>query len=155
MIRVLFCRSKRLRSWIVRAVTWSAWSHVALVDGDEAIEAVWPAVRVVPLTQVLEHYSAHVFAALPCDDPAAALRAARTQLGRPYDWKALVGFLLRRNWEDERAWFCSEFVAWAIARGGSPLFRTSVLRRVTPQHLWMVSSEPEPLTGEPSGTRSS
>ena len=143
MIRVVFCRSNRMRSWIIRAITWSAWSHVALVDGDEAIEAVWPGVRAAPLSNVLEHYAAHAFADLPCADPAAALQAARSQIGRPYDWKALVGFLLHRDWEDERAWFCSELVAWAIHQAGKPLFRVSVLRRVTPQHLWMVSSEPE------------
>lgn len=142
MIRVLFCRSNRLRSWLVRAITWSAWSHVALVDGDEVIEAVWPQVRVVPLDNVLHHYSAHAFALLPCDDPAAALQAARSQVGKPYDWKALVGLLLHRDWEDPHAWFCSEIMPWAIHQSGHALFRPSVMRRVTPQHLLMVSREP-------------
>ena len=54
----------------------------------------------------------------------------------------LVGFLLHRDWEDPHAWFCSEIVPWAIHQSGHALFRPSVMRRVTPQHLWMVSREP-------------
>lgn len=35
------------------------------------------------------------------------------QLGKPYDHKAIWGFILDRNWRDERAWICSELQAVA------------------------------------------
>lgn len=47
-MRVLFCTSKLPGAVLIRAITWSDWSHVALIDGEEAIEATWPAVRVAP-----------------------------------------------------------------------------------------------------------
>ena len=48
-MRVLFCTSKLPGAAIIRAVTWSDWSHVAIIDGEEVIEATWPAVRITPL----------------------------------------------------------------------------------------------------------
>ena len=141
-VKLLFCTSQKIGAVAIRAVTWSKYSHVALLDGDEVIEATWPAVRVAPLAEVIAAHSAHVIVDLPCHSPAEVIKAARSQVGKPYDWKALVGFLMHRDWEDPHAWFCSEIVPWAIHQSGHALFRPSVMRRVTPQHLWMVSREP-------------
>ena len=48
-MRVLLCTTDKIGSRIIRAVTWSRWSHAAIIDGDEIIEAVWPRVRVSSL----------------------------------------------------------------------------------------------------------
>jgi len=138
-VRVLFCTSKLPGAAIIRAVTWSDWSHVAIIDGEEVIEATWPAVRVVPLADVLAKHSSFVVADIPCQDPAAVIAAASSQIGKPYDLTALFGMLARRDWQEADAWFCSELVAWAFQQGGSPLFRPEALYRVTPQHLWMIA----------------
>lgn len=148
-MRVLFCTSKLPGAVLIRAVTWSAWSHVALIDGDEAIEATWPAVRVSPLAEVIASHSAHAVVDLPCHSPAEVIKAARFQVGKPYDLTALFGIVMHRDWQEEDSWFCSELVAWAFAQGGSPLFRTDAMHRITPQHLWMLSpaNQPHELTG--------
>ena len=138
-MRVLFCTSKLPGAAIIRAVTWSDWSHVALIDGEEVIEATWPAVRVVPLADVLAKHSRFAVADIPCQDPAAVIAAARSQIGKPYDLTALFGMLARRDWQEADAWFCSELTAWAFQQGGSPLFRPEALYRITPQHLWMIA----------------
>ncbi len=75
-MRVLFCTSKLPGAALIRAVTWSDWSHVAIVDGEEVIEATWPAVRVVPLAEVIAKHSRHILVDIPCDDPAAVIAAA-------------------------------------------------------------------------------
>lgn len=137
-MRLLFCTSKKPGSMLIRAFTWSAWSHVALVDGDEVIEAVWPRVRVAPLQAVLAAHSAHAFVDLPAEVGQRVIQAARSQVGKPYDWTALIGIVLRRDWQEGGSWFCSELAAWAMARGGAPLFRSDTLHRVTPQQLWML-----------------
>lgn len=141
-VRLLFCTSQKPLSVLIRWVTGSRWSHVALVDGDEVIEAVWPRVRVARLSDVLRAYPAHTYADLPCTTPLGVLLAARSQVGKPYDWTALLGLLLRRDWQLDRRWFCSELVAWAFARMGQPLFRAAALHRVTPHHLWMLAPVP-------------
>ena len=137
-MQVIFCASRKIGAMAIRAVTWSKWSHVAIVDGDEVIEATWPAVRVAPLAEAIAVHSAHVVVDLPCHAPNAVIKAARSQVGKPYDLTALFGMLMHRDWQEEDRWFCSELVAWAFAKGGSPLFRADALHRVTPQLLWML-----------------
>lgn len=138
-MRILFCRSRLPGSVLIRTVTWSQWSHVALVDGNEVIEATWPAVRVAPLAEVLAKHSDHIIVDLACHVPGDVIKAARSQVGKPYDLTALVGLVMHRDWQESDSWFCSELVAWAFAQGGSPLFRQDALHRVTPQHLWMLA----------------
>ena len=138
-MRVLFSTSKLPGAAVIRAVTWSDWSHVAIIDGEEVIEATWPAVRVSPLAGVLAKHSRNIIVDIPCQDPAAVLAALRSQVGKPYDLTALFGMLVRRDWQEPDAWFCSELVAWAFEQGGAPLFRPEALYRVTPQHLWMIA----------------
>ncbi|UCV02308.1 YiiX/YebB-like N1pC/P60 family cysteine hydrolase [Dechloromonas denitrificans] len=137
-MRVLFCTSKLPGAALIRAVTWSAWSHVALIDGDEAIEATWPAVRVAPLDELIAKHSAYAIVDLPCKDSAEVIAAARSQVGKPYDLTALFGLVLHRDWQESDSWFCSELVAWAFSQGKSPLFRADAMHRITPQHLWML-----------------
>lgn len=40
----------------------------------------------------------------------------RAQLGKPYDWRAIVDFGIQRNWREDDAWFCSEEGTTAIER---------------------------------------
>lgn len=143
-MRVIFCTSRLPGAVIIRAVTWSEWSHVALVDGDEVIEATWPAVCVTPLAEVIAKHSAHIIVDLPCRSSAEIIQAARSQVGKGYDLTALFGLLARRDWQEPDKWFCSELVAWAFSQGGSPLFRPEAMHRITPQHLWMLAPEPPP-----------
>jgi len=138
-MKILFCTSNRIGSSIIRKITWSEWSHCALVDGDYVIEAVYPKVRVSLLKEVIRKYSKYTIANLPCFQETPIINAALTQIGKPYDWTALLGILWKRDWQEEDSWFCSELVAWAFSEGGSPLFRKEAMHRVTPQDLWGIS----------------
>ena len=88
---------------------------------------------------VISRHTSYAFSDLPCADPDAVIKAALTQLDKPYDFTALFGLLMHRDWQEEDSWFCSELVAWAFAQGGSPLFKPDAIKRVTPQHLWMLA----------------
>lgn len=138
-MKVLFCTSELIGAKLIRAVTWSDWSHVALVDGDTVIEAVWPVVKTTPLSEVLEKHKSYTIVELPSLDDDALLEAAKSQLGKPYDLTALFGILSHRDWQQDDRWFCSELVAWSFSKSGSPLFRPEALPRITPQHLWMLA----------------
>ena len=137
-MRVLLCASDKLGSRIIRAVTWSRWSHAAIIDGDEIIEAVWPRVRVATLAAALASHPRGVVIDIPVADEAAAIAAARSQVGKPYDLLGVIGLGIKRNWQDDDAWWCSELIAWAAKQGGTDLFRPDALRRITPEHLWML-----------------
>jgi uncharacterized protein YycO len=139
-VSLLFTNQADALSRAIRVATWSRWSHVALIDGYCAIEALPPdGVTVNDTEVVLLRSREFELVDLPCRDPAAVLAAAGSQVGRPYDYKAIAGLGLRRDWQADDAWFCSELIAWAFDVAGEPLFRADSLRRVTPQHLWMLA----------------
>lgn len=143
-LQLLFTTTHWPASWLIRAGTWSAWGHVALVDGDQVIESVMGhGVRRVPLDSAIRRASRHALVSLAAHNPALIIAAATEQLGKPYDYTAILGLGLHRNWQEDDAWFCSELVAWAFQQACEPLFRAECLRRVTPQHLYMLPALPE------------
>ena len=139
-IDLLFCTNPiNPLSWMIRAGSWSKWSHVAIVDGDDVIEAIaLDGVVRTPLATRKAKDTAWQIVTLPCADRLAIINAATSQLGKPYDYTGVLGIGFHRNWQETGHWFCSELVAWAFQQGGTPLFREGASRRVTPQDVWMV-----------------
>lgn len=138
-IQLLFSTTDHLFSSLIRAATWSRWSHVSLVAGPHVIEAVaLGGVRQVSKAYAISRAAEYCLVDLPARDPQAIIDVARSQLGKPYDWTAIAGLGLHRDWQEEDSWFCSELVAWAATEAGETWFRCDALRRVTPQHLWML-----------------
>ena len=138
-ISLLFTTSHHPMSAVIRACTWSSWSHVALIDGMDVVEAMAPnGVRRFPVLEAINHSKNAAVVDLPCRDPQAVIAAAASQIGKPYDYTAVLGLGLKRDWQQDDSWFCSELVAWAFEQAGEPLFRAEILRRVTPEHLWML-----------------
>lgn len=136
MTRVIFTRNHTPGSILLRTFLWSPWSHCAIVDGEEVIEAAaFGGVRARPLADMLADATKMAILTLP-GDPQAVIAAARSQIGKPYDWQGVAGIGFRRRWQDDDAWFCSELVAWAFEAGGHPLFRTQPWR-ITPRDLYL------------------
>ena len=76
---------------------------------------------------------------IPVDDKAAARHWLTRQVGKGYDWTALVGFAFRRDWQLTDKWFCSEHTETFIATFWRPRFRASKVSRVTPAHQDMLA----------------
>ncbi|WP_199225861.1 hypothetical protein [Chromobacterium sp. Panama] len=65
-LQLLFTTTHWPASWPIRASTWSAWSHVALVDGNQVIEPVMGhGVRRVPVCSAIRRASCHALVSLP------------------------------------------------------------------------------------------
>ena len=137
-MKILFCTSNKIGARGIRLVTWSSFSHVCIIDGQDVIEAVWPKVKVTPLGEVLNNHIHHAIVDIPSNDESV-LVAARSQIGKKYDLTGMLGLSLHRDWQDDSAWWCSELVAWALQQGGTKLFRDEVMHRVTPQDLWKLN----------------
>ena len=76
-VRVVFTRRRHPGSLLLRVFLWSAWSHCAIVDGGQIIEAAATGgVRARPLADLLAESSHHAFVDLPCRDPASVRAAA-------------------------------------------------------------------------------
>lgn len=81
-----------------------------------------------------EKFSAIAFYTAPKVEEA--YNWARGQVGKPYDWTAITGLALNRNWREDDSWFCSELVAAAFEAVGAPLFAEGMCAwRVTPRDL--------------------
>lgn len=62
------------------------------------------------------------------------------QIGKPYDWTAIVAFVTGRNWRKPDTWYCSEILARAleVSRIIHPLYITE--NKVTPVGLVLITS---------------
>lgn len=140
MISVIFSKRQHPGSYLIRAVTWSTWSHCELLheDGGTLLGAAAPhGVGLDTLENRLKIAEKVVRMDFP-GDFKQAWDFATSQIGKKYDWSGVVGLGLHREWESDDAWFCSELVAAALKQGGYSPYRTDTLRRVVPQHLWML-----------------
>lgn len=121
-MRAVLVRANSLSSLLIRARLWENWSHAAvLLPNGEVIDATFKAggVRRRKLSDVLAHASAFKVINLPVADDVAAMAFLHQQLGKPYDWRSIVGWATSdRDWRDDSSWFCFELVAAAAEAGG-------------------------------------
>lgn len=140
MVTVLFSKRHHPGSYLIRAVTWSDWSHCELLhtDGNTLIGAAAPSgVEYDTLEHRLQIAASVVRVDFPGDfDKAWAF--AVSQQGKPYDWGGVAGIGLHRDWQEADRWFCSELVGKALLEGGFMPYRADLLHRMTPQHLWVL-----------------
>ncbi len=79
------------------------------------------------------------FRMIPHPDPVAVWSAAFSQIGKPYDWMYLFGWVFRRNWQHKEKWVCHELIAWAAQETGHPIIDMNDSHWLTPQHLYLIS----------------
>lgn len=140
-MRLIFTRQHSIGSLLIRFFTWSRWSHVAILEDDSMVidsTFLHGGVRRRPLAELLAQASRHQMLDLNVPNEAAALDFARAQIGRPYDWTAVLGILFRApGWALPDRWFCSELAEAVVLAGGLKRFREDAAR-ITPEHVWMV-----------------
>lgn len=140
-MKLLLSKRRHPGSALIRAITWSRWSHVDIVvDDDMLLSAAAPyGVEFSMREDRLARASAAVMIELPVPDEPAAIAWAMRQLAKPYDWLGVIGLGLHRNWQDDDAWFCSEFAMQAAQAGGYAPYRQNRVRRLVPEHIWILN----------------
>ncbi len=64
------------------------------------------------------------------------LKVFREQIGKPYDYAAILAFPLDRNWRETNAFICSELVAYAFEQAGKPLLNpVARVSRLSPRDI--------------------
>lgn len=135
---IRFATGHGLASALIRAETWDWCSHVSfkLEDGS-LLDAT--SMNGVSIRHVKDDPSTTAQCYEFVGDPHVvddAVRWARTQLGKPYDWTGILGLTFRdRNWHEDDSWFCSELVAEAFEQAGTPLLDLPDCYRITPRDL--------------------
>lgn len=135
MLKLLFTTESGPASALIRTFTWSDYSHVDLVFGNEVIGA-YPGrgVERIPIDDRLKAASKAAFFMADGIEESAALEKAMSQINKPYDWLGVIGIGLHRDWQCQDKWFCSEFASWVAMQCGKPLLAGN-FRRITPQDL--------------------
>ncbi len=132
------------QSWISRLIQWRTWSdysHAAWVCDDGSVIEAWvdgfmsgsvrrvenPWARHTPGTDV-EFYDV----ALTPEQHWAAQEFLMRQVGKPYDFRGIWGFMTRKPEQEQGAWFCSELVFTALQAAGVPLLARIEAFKVSP-----------------------
>lgn len=136
-VRILATTQRSLFSKLIRFGTWSKYSHVDIIlgDGQHVIGATaLEGVRVEYVHEMKRKSSAWAIYEFDCKLDRELQQLAISQLGKGYDYLAIIGFIFRKKWQKETRWFCSELVAWVAEQLGCPLL-TGPHHRITPGAL--------------------
>jgi hypothetical protein len=150
-IRLHLCTTDSPVSAVVRWLTDSDFSHIEFVVDENTPQDLAKG-RVGYLGALghggwqlrelnYDHWSRE--AILETDDlPDAVARriweSAFSKVGAQYDWTALIGLGISRDWRNPNQWFCSEGVEDCFIYGGYPLLANrEPVDRVTPVMLFM------------------
>lgn len=141
MIKLLFTAKHAIGSYIIRAATWSSWSHVAFVTEDNmVIESIgFKGVRKVTLGEAITGCHKHAVVEFRAGDSKRLEAVLDTQVGKSYDYLGAVSIGLHRNWQHDDKWICSELIAWGLDKIGEPLFRSDKISHVSQEDFWRLA----------------
>ena len=150
MITLLFHHGKGdLVSEVLRFFTRGSYTHVALLSpgGDCVIDASGATrpkgVKGTPAWLWMRRHPGCVLRTSDLPDAVTVWRLAESQIGKPYDWAYVWGWLFRRHWQKQDKWVCHELIAWACAEAGTPLLDMTDAHFLTPDHLFRVTKPME------------
>lgn len=135
---VLLFDSKGLVSSLIRWQTRGEVSHAGLLlpDGRCLESMQGDGVRIRELKDdewgLIEAYEV---AGMTDEQWARALEFAHTQVGKSYDYWAVIRFISRSRMPDNDKWFCSELAFAAILAGGITLLERIEAWAVDPHRL--------------------
>ena len=137
MITIFFVSNEDVGSSLIKWTTNSKFSHCGFVDKatNTVIDSRFnkKGVTEYSISELIMTYKHITFVEIEAISYTSII-LARTQLGKGYDWSALLGIGFKRDWQQDDKWFCSELVGWAINKSGYN-FITTPMWRVTPENI--------------------
>lgn len=123
--------------FLIRQATWSEYSHVDVVMPDgRLLGAHTDGVKLLlPTYQPVAKVCYLGFDYLTEQQEADCLKFYRDQVGKPYDYGAVLGVLAHHDWRNMSSWFCSELAFAGPAFAGRPLLNEAHVNRITPGKL--------------------
>lgn len=137
MAIVRFLTGTGLGSTAIQWWTSSPYSHVEFWTPNGYLGARYDGgVQVRPFDYtnfVAEEFREYV---LPVDAEAKLFSWLAQQIGKDYDWLAILAFPVHRDWKSEDDWFCSELVAAAFTAAGFPILNPATkVSKITPRDV--------------------
>lgn len=137
-----------LPGYLISKFQWGCpYIHIAIVDyiDDEGIPLVWEALENGVVYHKLEDRPFDLFYLEAKQVEIYAVKKwLIDQIGKPYDYFGLIGFLWRREYQNDNKWFCSELAAEALKQGGVASFNFNILKswQVTPREFLTICKGP-------------
>lgn len=108
----------------IRAFEGGTAGHVGCRIGESVVHsAFWQGgVREHSFDEFM--HGRHLVLEIPVemDEPDVADEWLADQIGKPYDWTAILGFLIwRGGWAAKESWYCSELCGMWLVKGGATL----------------------------------
>ena len=131
-------------STAIKAVTWSQWSHTAMVMPEgQIIEATLSGggVHYSTLISLLERSDKWAIVRVPVKDQAEVFFRMDGLVGKPYDLIGALALGLHRDLSEDDKFWCSEANYFAIHEAGNKIFRMECMNRITPEHFWQQNFE--------------
>ena len=142
MITWQFSTCNDLPSYIIRFGTRSDWSHVDAVLPDGTLLGALPPDGVQIRPPGYANFSSFLRVSLEVDYDEEFYDVLKSQIGKPYDWRAIVSFAIGdREWQGMDSWFCSELQVWAMMQCG--FFKAPLLvptDRISPRDQLLLFS---------------
>lgn len=132
-LRLVFTAGEGVTGAVIRAGTWSRAAHVGGLLDDGLVLDATPSAGVALHPGIAGRVVGLFAVGCSPETEQAAIAWARCQIGKPYDWTAIAGFFVRRDWHDPAAWFCMELWLAAFEAVGWPLLQLRHLNRGSPR----------------------
>lgn len=112
---------------IIQKYTHSYWSHCAVaINEKEFVEATWPVVRVGNLGELMGGDECKILThVVPLNvlEQAVIRYELVLEVGKKYDWRGLLSFIIGSNVQNKSWYFCSELVKEKCELVQRPLLR--------------------------------
>lgn len=141
-MEILLSRNHMPLSYLIRGVSWSEWSHCGVLLPDNTVVEAKPIYGVVrrPIEHFVHDSSHYVQLTVECPYDSRGHEFALAQVGKGYDYRGALGIAFHRIWDEDDVWWCSELLEAVIQKAGRQRFRDpSIVKRITPQHVYMVA----------------
>lgn len=134
---IRFVRDPGMISSFICYYTWGEWSHVEFVFESGYLGArLSGGVRVRPYDYVTPVKQEFRYLTLSAEDYNNAVSFLYSQVGKPYDWQAILGLGIRNDFFTYgKSWFCSELVQAGSQAAKTPLLNTEHVDRITPRDV--------------------
>jgi len=146
MISIRFVTGNDPVSDGIRAFEYGFWAtHVEALMPDETLLGAHAdgGVQARPHNYDKSDFTRELYVSIPAT-PAqtdAFHLFLRAQVGKPYDFLAIAGIALQRDWQKEDAWYCSELIAAALCHCGVfPPHLATEFNHVTPRDVLLIVS---------------
>jgi hypothetical protein len=136
MVKVHFLKSHTVSGWLIRLFTFSQWNHTAIeIDGQVYEARGLTGVARSSAKGYLRGWAKFATVEVDAPWPGLAVKFLDAQVGKGYDFGAVIALPFREPWQSKSRWFCSEIVAAALVAARCTKMRIQA-HRVTPRDLW-------------------